>query len=44
MVLIMKTKITNKKHTMAQHKKWLDTFRAEPVYPSKKTKRKKGKK
>ena len=29
---------------MAQHKKWLDTFRAEPVYPSKKTKRKKGKK
>jgi len=44
MVLIMKTKITNKKHTMAEHKKWLDTFRSEIVYPSKKTKRKKGKK
>ena len=29
---------------MAQHKKWLDTFRAEPMYPSKKTKRKKAKK
>ncbi|BAQ87833.1 hypothetical protein [uncultured Mediterranean phage uvMED] len=40
----MKTKVTNKKHTMAQHKKWLDTFRSETVYPSKKTKRKKGKK
>ena len=44
MVLIMKTKITNKKHTMAEHKKWLDTFRSETVYPSKKTKRKKDKK
>jgi len=43
-LLRSKTKITNKKHTMAQHKKWLDTFRAEPMYPSKKTKRKKGKK
>ena len=40
----MKTKITNKKHTMAEHKKQLDTFRSETVYPSKKTKRKKGKK
>lgn len=29
---------------MAEHKKWLDTFRSETVYPSKKTKRKKGKK
>nr|BAR17663.1 hypothetical protein [uncultured Mediterranean phage uvMED] len=40
----MKTKVTNKKHTMVQHKKWLDEFKAEPVYPSKKTKRKKVKK
>ena len=44
MVLIMKTKVTNKKHTMAQHKKWLDEFRVEPLYQAKKTKRKKGKK
>lgn len=29
---------------MAEHKKWLNTFRSETVYPSKKTKRKKGKK
>ncbi len=44
----MKTKINNKpskpeKFTWAKHNKWLDSFRAPIVYPSNKTKRKRGK-
>jgi hypothetical protein len=49
MVLIMKVKVNNKaskpeKFTWAKHKKWLDSFRSETIYPIKQTKRKKGKK
>ena len=49
MVLIMKIKVNNKtskpeKFTWAKHNKWLDGFRSEIIYPTKQTKRKKGKK
>ena len=42
----MKVKVNNKaskpeKFTWAKHKKWLDSFRSETVYPNQTTKRKK---
>jgi len=48
MVLIMKVKVNNKaskpeKFTWAKHKKWLDSFRSETIYPTQQTKRKRGK-